>query len=56
MNLITKSFEGSASKSNFGGNDSQRNDPIWIIAERNNKKRKVVTRSKSDDQRMFSGC
>ncbi len=50
------SLGSSASEFNFGGNESQRGDSIWVIAERNNKKRKVITRSKSDNQRMFTGC
>lgn len=31
-------------------------DPIWILAERNNKVEKIVRHHKCKDARVFSGC
>lgn len=43
-------------KQAFGGNEQVRGNPIWIIAQNNNKKPLVVRRHKCKNASYFTGC
>ena len=43
-------------KVKFGGNAKIKHHPIWILAAKNNRKRKVIIVRSPGDKTIFIGC